>query len=71
MPNYKDLSHESILKLSSINDFYCGKYFLLGLAERTRIGLSLWEDEVVGMTGRIGMEGLTEFEKWNCAKPSG
>ena len=71
LPGFDNLSPESITALSMINDFYCGKHFLLGLAERTKSGLMLWEDEVAEITGHIGMEALPEFSRWNCQKPSG
>ena len=71
LPGHDNLSAESIAALSKINDFYCGKHFLLGLAERTKVGLMLWEGEVADVTGQIGMEALPEFSKWNCQKPAG
>lgn len=71
LPGFVNLSTDTIEALSKINDFYCGKHFQLDLAERTKIGLSLWEDEVSDVTRLIGMEALPEFSRWNCQKPAG
>ena len=56
------------MSVSRINDFYCGKHFLLGLADRTKVGL-ISREEVADVTGLVGMESLDEFKMWNCEKP--
>lgn len=71
LPNYQSLSPESITKIAKINDFYCGKHFLLGLADRVKVGLNLWEEEISDFTGPVGMEELEQFSRWKCEKPAG